>query len=303
MMVDYVQIISRAVAALDPNTRERREAIYGRARRALDDRFRDSDPPFPEAAWKAESAALEAAISRVESDLVRRAAPPPPDPAYETYEGAADVYADRPPLGGSRARAGMIAGSIVVLAALLAGVMTYVFWPDIRTTARSTLRSPVATPIAQKTDDRSYIYMRQLVYYRTNHPVGTLVVDKPQSFLYVVRPQLSAMRYTISVGNACAELVGLYRVVGKEEWPGWKAPPEPATADDRSGNPLGPRALKLTGEHLIHGSNAARISGQEALRRCIGLINDDVIDLYDRTPVGSRVVVLSPKIESAIASR
>ena len=73
---------------------------------------------------------------------------------------------------------------------------------------------------AESPDDKSnYVRLRQLVYYRTNQPVGTLVVDKNQTFLYVVRPNVSALRYNIGVGPECTALSGLYHVVRKEERP------------------------------------------------------------------------------------
>jgi lipoprotein-anchoring transpeptidase ErfK/SrfK len=300
-MVDYAQLLARAVATLDPNTRERREFIYDRARQALANKFRTSEPPLPESAWYAESAALEAAINRVEMDASGADGAPEAGAGYGSYATPAEDYVDRAPLGDRQSRTSLVVGAVAVLAVILAGVMGYLLWPDLRSTARSTLRATnVAGTDEKRVDDRSYVYMRQLVYYRTNYPVGTLVVDKPQSFLYVVRPSLAAMRYTINVNQECADLVGLYRVVRKEEWPGWSGSSQPAagSADDRSKSPLGARALDLTDDHRIHGTGAELAKAQEVLKRCIGLVNDDVIDLYERTPVGSRVVVLSDKMEN-----
>jgi lipoprotein-anchoring transpeptidase ErfK/SrfK len=300
-MVDYAQLLARAVATLDPNTPERREYIYDRARRALEDRFRNSNPPLSEEAWNAESTALEAAINRVEMDASGADGELEVSPGLEVYPAAAEAYENRAPLSGRRSRAGLLAGMVALLAVLLAGGLIYYFWPDVRSTAHNTLRTTnVTTPDEKRADDKNYIHMRQLVYYRTTYPVGTLVVDKPQSFLYVVRPSLAAMRYTINVNPECADLVGLYQVVRKEEWPGWSGSPQQAdgSAGERAKNPLGARALDLNENRSIHGTGAASLSAaQEALKRCIGLVNDDVIDLYERTPVGSRVVVLSEKIE------
>ena len=84
----------------------------------------------------------------------------------------------------------------------------------------------------QPAANASYIYLRQPVYYRTNHPVGTIVVDKTQGFLYVVRPSLSALRYGIGVGPECTASAGLYQIVRKEEWPGWKPPAQQSTDPD-----------------------------------------------------------------------
>jgi len=300
-MVDYAQLLARAVATLDPNTRERREFIYNRAREALADKFRASDPPLSESAWYAESAALEAAITRVEMDASGADGAPEVGPDYATYAAPAEEYEGRAPLANSQSRVGVVGGVVAVLVVVLAGVVAYLLWPDIRSTARSTLRTTnVTSPDEKRVDDRSYIHMRQLVYYRTTYPVGTLVVDKPQSFLYVVRPSLAAMRYTINVNPECAGLAGLYRVVRKEEWPGWSGPSQPAAGspDAQAKSPLGPRALDLSDDRRIHGTGADLASAQEVLKRCIGLVNEDVIDLYERTPVGSRVVVLSDKIEN-----
>jgi lipoprotein-anchoring transpeptidase ErfK/SrfK len=82
--------------------------------------------------------------------------------------------------------------------------------------------------------------------------------------------------------------------VRKEEWPGWRASSQQSANTDleRLKNPLGARALDLNEDYRIHGTNASSLSGQRIAAHCIGLVNDDVIDLYDRTPLESRVVVL-----------
>jgi lipoprotein-anchoring transpeptidase ErfK/SrfK len=77
-------------------------------------------------------------------------------------------------------------------------------------------------------------------------------------------------------------------------WPGLEPPFQQSSdsSDERLKSPLGARALDLTGDYRIHGASAFPMTGGTALKRCIGLINDDVIDLYDRTPLESRAVVL-----------
>jgi L,D-transpeptidase catalytic domain len=295
-MVDFFPILVRAVAELDPNTIERRQVLYDRARNTLIEKFRAVDPQLSDAELRVESAALEAAIHRVEADVARRAAPSQPSPSYAADDAPAEEYHDRPPLKDSRKRLSIVAGAFGAMIILLAGVAVYSFWPRILPTARNMLTPPpVASPAAQRAADKSYIYMRQIVYYRTNYPVGTIVVDKSQTFLYVVRPRLAAMRYAIGIGSECTKMVGLYHVVRKEEWPGWnvQAQQSPDAADDRKKSPLGARALDLNQDYRIHGTNESLTNGQRAIRRCIGLDNSDVIDLYERTPLGSRVVVLS----------
>ncbi len=300
-MIDFFPILVRAVAELNPNTIERRQVLYDRARKALIEKIRAADPQLSDAELRAESAALEAAIHRVEADVARRAAPSQPGPSqpsqsYATYDAPAEEYRDRPPLKDIRKRLSIVAGAFGVMFILLAGVAVYSFWPRVLPTARKILTPlPVASPAAQRAAEKSYIYMRQIVYYRTNYPVGTIVVDKSQTFLYVVRPRLAALRYAIGIGSECTKMVGLYHVVRKEEWPGWNAQAQqsPDAADNRKKSPLGARALDLNQDYRIHGTSESPTNGQRAIKRCIGLDNGDVIDLYERTPLGSRVVVLS----------
>ena len=295
-MVDYASLLNRAVAALNPNTRELRQALYDRARKTLVEKRRASSPTLSNTDLSAESAALEASIRRVEADAVRRVAPPPqPNLAYETDDTSLDEYQDRPPLTDTRKRWRMVAGTFGTLVILLAGAAFYGYWPRILKSAQSLLHErTVKAPAIQPADDTSYIRMRQLVYYRTNYPVGTIIVDKSQTFLYVVRPRLAALRYSIGVGPECTTLVGFYHVVRKEEWPGWNGPPPQSTdaANDPIKSPFGARALDLNDDYRIQGTNASPTMGQRALKRCVGLVNDDIIDLYNRTPVGSRVVMM-----------
>ena len=193
--------MARAVATLNPNTREQRYALYDRARKTLVDKLRAFDPNLSHTDLRAESAALEAAIQRVERDVVNRAAPPQQPPTYD--------YQDRPPLVDTRNRlriAASVAGAVFILAA---GVAAYSFSPRF---CRTCTRRPRSAPVVDEepATKSGYVNLRQLVYYRTNQPVGTIIVDKSQTFLYVVRPNVSALRYSIGVGTECVALAGLY---------------------------------------------------------------------------------------------
>lgn len=273
-MVDYVQLISRAVATLDPNTRERREALYQRARETLVDKLRSIDPTLSHTDLKAERAALEAAIRQVDRDAARRT-PPRAQAAPERYE-----YRDRPPLTDTGKTLRIAAGVVGLALVLVAGSAAYWLWPrsldDVRDLAK--LRSIVSTSEPEETKS-DFVRLRQLVYYRTNQPPGTIVVDKTQTFLYVVRPNLSALRYNIGLGNECTALAGLYHVARKEELPAGK-----------SADAVGSRVLYLDKQdYRIHGfDGSTRVSLSAG---CIQLVNDDVIYLYNQTPLETRVVV------------
>jgi lipoprotein-anchoring transpeptidase ErfK/SrfK len=283
-MVDYVPVLTRAIEALNPNTSELRHVLYDRARKALIDKFRASDPSLSSTDLTAESAMLEAAIRRVEVDAARRGAAPQPKPKYETYDVPVEEYHDRPPLKDIQKRLRIVAGAFGAMVILVAGMAAYSVWPRILSSARSTL-SPksVNTAAERPSANTGYIYLRQLVYYRTNQPVGTIIVDKSQTFLYVVRPSVSALRYSIGLGPECTTLAGLYHVVRKEKGSGGNPPTQQSTV----------RALYLNNDNRIHATNVRPTTGQGLPKGCIGLVNDDVIYLYDRTPLESRVVVLN----------
>ena len=279
-MVEYVQLISRAVATLNPNTREARQALYQRARQTLVDKLRSVDPTLSHTDLNAERAALESAIQQVERDAARRAVPPQRQPAQERRQERAQErydYRDRPPLKepGKWIRTAAIALGGVLLFAGAAAL--YSFWPRSLDDVRGMAKQRSAALVSEADEPRSdYVRLRQLVYYRTNQPEGTIVVDKSQTFLYVVRPNLSALRYSIGVGTECTALSGLYHVARKEEVPGTKQPV------------LGSRVLYLDkDDYRIHGFDGpVKLSAG-----CIRLIEDDVKYLYNHTPVSTRVVV------------
>jgi len=288
-MADYYPLIARAVGTLNPNTPEQRRALYDRARRTLVDQLRINDPTLTQTDVKAESAALDAAIQRVERDFARPSAPPPPrprprpgPPAAHTAPDEDPAYSDLSPLADTGKRWRLLIGAGVAALLIIGGVAAYSYLPrnlsavrsDMHTMANAQKSASVAA--AETSEDKSnYVRMRQLVYYRTNQPVGTLVVDKNQTFLYVVRPNVSALRYNIGVGPECTTLSGLFHVVRKEE--------------PKQSGEAGARVLYLDKDYRIHGSSAAIPSGK--LAGCIRLVDDDVIYLYDRTPLESRVVV------------
>jgi len=271
-MVDYVQLISHAVATLNPNTREARQALYQRARQTLVDKLRSIDPTFSHTDLKAERAALESAIQQVERDAAHRAAPLQRRPAQQRYD-----YRDRPPLKEPRNWLRTAAVTLGVVLVFAVGASIYSFWPrslaDVRSMAKPRSGSSVSEAEEAKSD---YVRLRQLVYYRTDQPAGTIVVDKSQTFLYVVRPNLSALRYSIGVGTECNALSGLYHVARKEELP------------DAKQSALGSRVLYLDkDDYRIHGfEGSVKLSAG-----CIRLIEDDVKYLYNSTPLETRVVV------------
>jgi hypothetical protein len=294
-MVDYEPFLLRAVAALNPNTSERRRNLYDRARRTLIDKLRASDPTLSGTDLSVERAGLEAAIRRVEADMVRRAATPRANPPYEIYATPVEEYQDKGPLKDRRTPVRFVAGAFGALIIVATGAAAYFFWPRILTSTRTILGSGVVSRIAgSSATNTSYVYLRQPVYYRTNHPVGTIIVDKSQSFLYVVRPNLSALRYGIGVGPECATSAGLYQITRKEERPGQKPPQRSADlSHDQMTSSLGARALHLTKDYRIHGTSVMAAIGHRLSDGCIQLVTSDFIHLYDRTPLESRVVVLN----------
>jgi lipoprotein-anchoring transpeptidase ErfK/SrfK len=142
---------------------------------------------------------------------------------------------------------------------------------------------------------------RRVVDFRVNEAPGSIVVDTANTYLYFVLPGGKAIRYGIGVGREGFTWSGVKNVERKAEWPDWTPPPEmiarspylPRFTAGGEGNPLGARALYLSGSaYRIHGTNAPRTIGSRASSGCIRMTNSDVVDLYDRVQVGTKVIVL-----------
>jgi len=143
-------------------------------------------------------------------------------------------------------------------------------------------------------------WQRTTVFYRTSEPPGTIVVHSSERYLYVVQPGGRALRYGIGVGREGFQWQGLLNITRKQEWPDWTPPPEmiqrqpylPRWMAGGRGNPLGARALYLGATvYRIHGTNQPQTIGTAVSSGCFRLTNPDVTDLYDRIPVGTKVVV------------
>ena len=144
-------------------------------------------------------------------------------------------------------------------------------------------------------------FRRTMIDYSTKEPDGTIVIDTPNTYLYLVLGNGKAMRYGIGVGREGFTWAGAEKVTRMAEWPDWHPPAEmierqpylPRFMAGGEGNPLGARALYL-GKTLyrIHGTNQPSTIGTFVSSGCIRLTNDDVSDLYQRVTVGTRVVVL-----------
>jgi lipoprotein-anchoring transpeptidase ErfK/SrfK len=144
-------------------------------------------------------------------------------------------------------------------------------------------------------------FARQEVAYDGKERPGTILIDTPEKFLFLVLPNKRAIRYGIGVGRPGFEWSGVKTVTRKAEWPGWTPPPEmlmrrpdlPDHMDGGIGNPLGARALYLGSSlYRIHGTNEPSTIGTNVSSGCIRMMNKDVIDLYNRVPVGARVIVI-----------
>jgi lipoprotein-anchoring transpeptidase ErfK/SrfK len=144
-------------------------------------------------------------------------------------------------------------------------------------------------------------YERQVVEYRGGEPAGTIIIDTPHFFLYLVLDGGRALRYGIGVGRPGFTWAGVKAISAKREWPDWHPPNEmlarrpdlPRYMPGGPDNPLGARALYLGSTlYRIHGSNEPWSIGTQVSSGCIRLRNDDIIDLYGRVKVGSKVVVI-----------
>jgi lipoprotein-anchoring transpeptidase ErfK/SrfK len=143
-------------------------------------------------------------------------------------------------------------------------------------------------------------YRKQMVYYRSTEAPGTIIISTAERHLYLIQGNGRALRYGIGVGRDGFQWQGLLNISRKAEWPDWTPPPEmiarqpylPRFMAGGPGNPLGARAMYLgTTVYRIHGTNRPDTIGTAVSSGCFRLVNADVADLYERVPVGTKVIV------------
>ncbi len=143
-------------------------------------------------------------------------------------------------------------------------------------------------------------FRKQLVLYRTTESPGTIIIQTAERYLYLIQANGRALRYGIGVGRDGFQWQGQLKVARKAEWPDWTPPSEmiarqpylPRFMAGGPGNPMGSRALYLGSTiYRIHGTNQPDTIGMAISSGCFRLTNPDMIDLYDRVPVGAKVIV------------
>ncbi|MBX3584724.1 MAG: L,D-transpeptidase [Rhizobiaceae bacterium] len=149
------------------------------------------------------------------------------------------------------------------------------------------------------------VYLPQEVAYSGSEQPGTIIIDTVQNFLFLVEPGGKARRYGVGTGKPGFEWAGTHKVTRKAEWPDWRPPAEMIARERAKGrnlpahmaggpeNPLGARALYLGSTlYRIHGTNQPWTIGQAVSSGCIRMRNEDVVELYERVGVGTKVVVM-----------
>jgi lipoprotein-anchoring transpeptidase ErfK/SrfK len=146
----------------------------------------------------------------------------------------------------------------------------------------------------------SQVFERQAVYFRTTEKPGTIIVHTSERFLYLVQGNNRAIRYGVGVGRDGFRWTGIHKITRKAEWPDWTPPDEmierqpylPRFMAGGPGNPMGARALYIGATvYRVHGTNQPQTIGHAVSSGCFRLVNPDVIDLYDRVPIGTKIVV------------
>jgi lipoprotein-anchoring transpeptidase ErfK/SrfK len=182
------------------------------------------------------------------------------------------------------------------------------FLPFFPLTATATATATAAPAATQEIERRSAAarsqagrHTREVVSFSGNHAPGTIVVSTKERRLYLVMQEGKAMRYAVGVGREGFQWAGTQTITNKQEWPDWRPPEEmirrrpdlPRYMAGGPHNPLGARAMYLGGTlYRIHGSNEPETIGRAVSSGCIRMLNEDVVDLYQRVKVGTQVVVL-----------
>ncbi len=149
-------------------------------------------------------------------------------------------------------------------------------------------------------------YARAVVTFNSGEAPGTIVIDTEARYLYLIQQGGTAIRYGVGVGREGFTWSGVERVSRKAEWPDWTPPAEmrerqpelPEWMPGGAGNPLGAAALYLGSTlYRIHGTTEESTIGGAVSSGCIRMVNEDVADLYARTPVGTKVLVFGPQAD------
>jgi lipoprotein-anchoring transpeptidase ErfK/SrfK len=184
--------------------------------------------------------------------------------------------------------------------ALLLALLTMLATSQARAQFRGEDEQPGYIPRADE-EQLDPKWEKTVVFFRTAESPGTIIVNTNERFLYLVLGNGRALRYGIGVGRDGFQWQGLVRITRKQEWPDWTPPPEmiqrqpylPRWMAGGPGNPLGARALYLGNTvYRIHGTNMPQTIGTKVSSGCFRLTNPDVTDLYDRVPVGTKVIIL-----------
>ncbi|HTV67744.1 MAG TPA: L,D-transpeptidase [Rhizobiaceae bacterium] len=170
---------------------------------------------------------------------------------------------------------------------------------DVRTAG---IAAPTKRQVKPQMDP---IYLPQIIDYQTKEKPGTIVIDTVQNFLYLVQADGKARRYGVGTGKPGFEWAGTHKITRKAEWPDWRPPAEMIAREKAKGrflpahlpggpeNPMGARGLYLGSTlYRIHGTNQPWTIGGAVSSGCIRMRNEDVIDLYERVGVGTKVIVI-----------
>jgi lipoprotein-anchoring transpeptidase ErfK/SrfK len=332
-MVDYYPILARAMSAPEAKDPQWRRGVYERARQMLVTQLLARRPATPPDAIAAEQSGLDSAIRRIEAEMSRPARGAlPRDEPVDDADGDISDLSSMVPERGPLATPFRLSGVSLVAVAIVAAAISaggYMFWvqhahkaspaPVKNVASAAAPQAPAAAKIATPKpatakdgdlaagidggaadNDLPYVFRRQPTFYRTLQPVGTIIIDKLQHFLYLIQPNNVALRYGIGLGGQCTELAGLRHVASKAEWPPWQATPDmierklakAGTLAGGAGNPLGARVMELDdGKSRINGTNAPATVGTNVIFGCVRLGNDDVVDLYGRVQNGTPVLV------------
>ena len=274
-MADLFPVLSRAAAELRPNTAEARAALYENARDMLDVQIEKAGVTLSMHDAVLQRAALEVAIERVESSYARE-----PEQTEAAPEQPYRIPTRRSPLIYA------VAAGAAIMAAVI-GVVGYHLL-SVRS-GRQTASGELSA---------SYIFLQQPVFYRSEQPNGTILIDKQQYFIYLVRSPTLAWRYGAGIGPGCADMAGLYKITKMETWPGVQTATDQTKVVDAalSQNPSGPafgaRAIHFGSDFRIHGTNKPASVGSTAADGCVRLTNDSVIGLFERVALEQRVIVI-----------